>query len=667
MGEGTEMHVADRNTATYTTRPFVPGVVVHYTSSGTHDMGIIASITELSTELRGSYYADSYELTCLVRSEDKNRRFIYHSIPGKDITLATEDSLAKAPQTVTVLSFKSLLNTEDILPKQIFGQRALVYLLTYKNPEPYGTLGIPLSPLFLATINHSFTLKYLENLSLKLQDEPDLNSLRDMWRLLTLCDYDTDMEKPDPRDTFTCRTPGVANYSTKGADTLGNFIINEYNHFYNSFNIEFSIGDICEVNSAPQPVRIDRILEMGPNGNNSRAIDQKIYIYGLTYVSDSRSVSDIVPCVYPISLVDKLISTSVESTNFAREFQIDFDAYDLWTLVTADHIQEGNQYIATVDMQTGFNFVSALDVYLSSNDDEITYATPLECSLCKYIYVQGNINHILTGDQVYSWKHGRDGSIVIAGEKTKAKSESEAMPISFSDLRKSYDIEKSVVALDSWLYTEPCTYMYSRVSSRSLNEVLELSTRILERTSAIAVDRGFKCCYCGEILTNKDKIAGPFIYALMRCSTPLFLAQYVPPVLFAAHHSCAFYTPEIVFLKPKNLKSEHCRLLSEERFDLIVTRHSASCQTPIPLIVQATAFDRVIRALLTEFSPHAFFNIRKTFKRNRMELSCSICGKPGALIGCYNNTCQFTAHYPCIVSKGLIIGNNREVYCKRHS
>lgn len=102
---------------------------------------------------------------------------------------------------------------------------------------------------------------------------------------------------------------------------------------------------------------------MGPNGTGGHSTDQKIYIYGLTYLSDSRSTSDIVPCVYPVSLVEQLVST--DSTSFAEEFQIDSDVYDLWTLVTAEHIQEENHYIATIDMQTGFNFVSALDVYLS--------------------------------------------------------------------------------------------------------------------------------------------------------------------------------------------------------------------------------------------------------------------------------------------------------------
>lgn len=668
-----EKHAIDTSAGTRAVRPFVPGVLVHYTLSDTRDMGIIASVTELSANLRESYYGDSHELMCLVRSEDKSRRLIYHTIPASDISLATEDSLAEAPQTATASSFKSLLSTGEISPGQVFGQHVLIYRLIYKEPASCGVLGVPLSPMFLASINHSFTLKYLEDLALKLQNEPQLSALHDMWRLLTLCDYDQDAQNPDPRDTFTCRTPAVANYSTKGNDTLGNFIINEYSSFYNNCGVEFSIGDICKVNGAPQPVRIDRILEMGPNGSNSRAANQKIYIYGLTYAGDSRSTSDIVPCIYPVPLVEKLISTSAESTGFAEEFQIDSDVYDLWTLVTADHIQEGNQYVATVDMQTGFNFVSALDVHLSSNDDEITYATPLECSLCRYLYVQGNIYHTSTGDQVSSWKHGRDGSVIIAGEKPKPKSDPGLNlklgpePISFSDLRKSYDVEQAIIAQESWLYMAPCTYMYSRVSNKPLNEVLELSGRILERTGAIAVSRGFKCCYCGEVLTDRDKIAGPFIYALARCPTPLFLAQYVPPVLFAAHHSCVFYTPEIVFLKTKNLKSEHSRLLSEKRFDLIVTRRSSRCQAPTPLIVQATAFDRVLRALLTEFSPQVYLNIRKTFKRNRIELVCSICGKPGALIGCYNNTCPFTAHYPCIVSKGLFVGNDREVYCKRHS
>lgn len=641
-------------------RPLVPGVVVHYILTDVQDAGIIASVMELSPTLRESYYGDSHELMCLVRGED-NGRLIYHSIPGKSISLATEDSLAAAPQTATISSFQSLLDAGDISPEKVLGQRVLVYRLTYREPDPCGTLGVPLSPMFLASVNHSFTLKYLEGLSLKLQSEPNLAALRDIWYFLTLQDYNSDLEKPDPTDTFTCRTPGVANYSIKGNDTLGNFIINEYSGFYNTSGVEFSIGDVCEVVGAPQPVRIDRVLEMGPNGATSRATDQKTYIYGLTYLNDARSASDIVPCVYPISLVERLVSTGWKG--FAEEFPVDSNVYDLWTLVTAEHIQEDNQYIATIDMQTGFNFVSALDVYLSSNDAEITYATPVECSLCTYIYVQGNIYHISTGEQMNSWKHGRDGSVVIHEQRPELSPRATL----FSDLRKSYNAEQSILAEESWLFTAPCTYMYSRVTGRSLNELLELTKRILERTGTIAASRGFRCCYCGKALTSEDKVAGPFIYALAKCSTPLFLAQYVPPVLFAAHHSCTFYTPEIAFLKTRDLKSEHVRLLAEKRFDLVVTGRDTKRQAPIPLIVQVTAFDRILRALLTEFSPHVYLNIRKTLKRNRIELICTICGKPGALIGCYNKMCQFTAHYPCILSKGLVINEKREMYCKRHS
>lgn len=655
-----EGHEANISTNVRAVRPFVPGVVVHYTLSDVQDMGIIASITELSPALRESYYGDSHELTCLVRSEDQGG-LVYYSIPGKDISLATRDSLTGAPQTPTVVSFLSLLNIGEICPEQVFGQHVLIYHPTYKSPSPCGTLGVPLSPMFLTSINHSFTLRYLKTLALKLQREPTLLCLRDLWRFLTLHDYDQKLEEPDPKDTFTCRTPSVANYSTKGSDTLGNFIINEYSRCYNIHGVELSVGDICRVTGALQPVRIDRILEMGPNGTGGHATDQKIYIYGLTYLSDSRSTSDIVPCVYPVSLVEQLVST--DSTSFAEEFQIDSDVYDLWTLVTAEHIQEENHYIATIDMQTGFNFVSALDVYLSPNDAEVTYATPIECSLCRYLYVQGNIYKIPTGEHVASWKHGRDGSVTIHEQDPN----SEPSPVSFFDLRKSYDAEQSVVTQEPWLYTASCTYTYSKVTDRSLNELLELAGRILERTSDIAVARKFQCCYCGNVLTGEDRVAGPFIYALVKCPTPLFLAQYVPPVLFVAHHSCAFYTPEVAFLKAKDLKSEHTRILSEKRFDLTVAKRVTRNQTPIPLIVQATALDRVLRALLTEFSPRVYLDFRKTFKKNRIELSCSICGKPGALIGCYNKSCQFTAHYPCVVSKGLVITEKREMYCKRHS
>ncbi|EFO62857.1 Hypothetical protein GLP15_857 [Giardia lamblia P15] len=651
---------ANVSTEVRAVRPLVPGVVVHYTLSDVQDAGVIVPITELPPALRENYYGDSHELTCLVRSEDRGR-LVYHSILEKGISLATQDSLIGAPQTTTILSFLSLLSTGEICLEQVFGQHVLIYRPTYKKPSLCGTLGVPLSPMFLASINHSFTLRYLKTLALKLQKEPTLLCLRDLWRFLTLRDYDQELEEPDSKDTFTCRTPGVANYSTKGHDTLGNFIINEYSRCYNIHGVELSVGDICRVSGAPQPVRIDRILEMGPSGINSHAADQKIYIYGLTYLSDSRSTSDIVPCVYPLSLVEQLVSTN--SAGFAEEFQIDVDVYDLWTLVTAEHIQEENHYIATIDMQTGFNFVSALDVHLSSNDAEITYATPIECSLCRYLYVQGNIYQVSTGERVTSWKHGRDGSVTIH----ESDPNSEPNPVSFFDLRTSYDMEQSIVTQEPWLYTAPCTYTYSKVTGRPLNELLKLAGRILERTSNIAVARQFQCCYCGKVLMGGDRIVGPFIYALVRCPTPLFLAQYVPPILFVAHHSCAFYTPEIAFLNAKDLKPEHARLLSEKRFDLIVTRHATGHQAPIPLIVQATALDRILRALLTEFSPQVYLNIRKTFKKNRIELICSICGKPGALIGCYNKTCQFTAHYPCVVSRGLIITEKREMYCKRHS
>ena len=42
-------------------------------------------------------------------------------------------------------------------------------------------------------------------------------------------------------------------------------------------------------------------------------------------------------------------------------------------------------------------------------------------------------------------------------------------------------------------------------------------------------------------------------------------------------------------------------------------------------------------------------NLRKALKSDRIELKCKICGNPGAVIGCCNESCWFTAHYDCII------------------
>lgn len=59
-------------------------------------------------------------------------------------------------------------------------------------------------------------------------------------------------------------------------------------------------------------------------------------------------------------------------------------------------------------------------------------------------------------------------------------------------------------------------------------------------------------------------------------------------------------------------------------------------------------------------------NIRKALKPDRIDLKCRVCGKPGAVIGCCNATCAYTAHYDCAIQSGLAFENGKMLFCKQH-
>jgi len=87
---------------------------------------------------------------------------------------------------------------------------------------------------------------------------------------------------------------------------------------------------------------------------------------------------------------------------------------------------------------------------------------------------------------------------------------------------------------------------------------------------------------------------------------------------------------------------------------------------PDPPIIRAIKADKIIRFYLQNFTKTAPLNMRLTFRPSRMNLLCSICGRPGALIGCYEEQCSFTAHYPCIVRSGLTFLGQKELHCAEH-
>lgn len=586
--------------------PLVPGVVVLVEGLG---MAVVAYPEE--SGITHAPFSELYPfMSWYLIWTLKNGTPIYQTV--KMSQMAVPDDI---PTDVLETETSKFLEQEIISPSgsvvhmDLWGRKVLFLSGSYHISDTPIGLGLPIHPANAGSIIYPISDYYLQHLK---EDSIDL-SQEQLSAMLVKGDSPS-----------IARTPNTPNYAS--SDFFGSSYHAEYPGCIMPDGSIWHLGDYS-IGPMGGVIRIDRILSILFNKKKD------IYAFGVELLDGLEA-----PCLYPVNTLCAYTDPSTQKPQCFPPRSIG----EVWTQIMAEPITSGITTL-NVDMLSGFNHLLVNDIHLQPKDDEMTHATPSEVLLAKYAYVQGQIRSIATNTLVIDRKIIKAEPILIRDASPATQEEIlQAITKEFECLRKE------------WLW-EPGSDTF-RVSKLSGNQEAsyQLAEELVTTARNIAIERGVRCCYCDTPLEAIEDVAGPFIFGLPKLPTPSFNVIILPPIIVAMHKTCLIYTPEIALLQGASLTPF---LHPSGQHD--IRRHSSEGAAVI-----LTAQCRLARALIHERPRELYINIWKTLKRSRLDLTCSICKRPGGLIGCQVASCPFSAHYRCIVKAGLQA--SRHFRCAKH-
>ncbi|TNJ29469.1 PHD-zinc-finger like domain-containing protein [Giardia muris] len=587
--------------------PLIPGVVVLARSLG---MAVLAYPDEIGVThapFTETYpFSSWYSIWTL-----ENGSPLYQTVPLSQ--LAIPDAI---PPDVLETETLEFLNQEisnpsgSVVHMDLWGRKILFLSGSYHIPDTPVGLGLPLHPANAGSMIYPVSDYYIQHLK---EDTTDL-SQEQLSAMLVKADSPS-----------IARTPNTPNYAS--VDFFGSMYHAEYLGCVMPDGSLWKLGDFS-ISPTGGVVRIDRIISILFNKKKD------IYVSGIELLDGFEA-----PCLYPINTLCTCTDPSIQKPQCFPPRYVG----GIWTQIMAEPITNGVT-VTNVDMLSGFNHLFVNDIHLQPKDDEMTHATPSEVLLAKYAYIQGQIRSITSNSMVIDRKVLKPEPILIK----------DAIPASQEEITQAITKEFECLRKD-WLWNPNTDFFCVSKLSEYQEASYQLADELVMLTRHIAIERGVRCCYCDIPIENSEDIAGPFIFGLPKLHTPSFNATIVPPIIVAMHRTCLIYTPEIALLQNASLAPF---IHQTGQHDL--RRHSSEGAA-----VVLTAQCRLARALIHERPRELYINIWKTLRRTRLDLACSVCRRPGGLIGCQVASCLFSAHYRCIVEIGL--RPSRHFYCSKHA
>lgn len=688
---------------------FLPGIVVatKYPSDEIW-FGIIATPSELSRKDLQKVLFKDWDSQFLVRFRE-NGENVYDVVSSRNTRHATREDLAGDTGLSSLNAVRDDFRQSHICEAEYGGIRVLVHVTMYPHTlslVPPFQIGLSMYHANSLCYEYPISTRYIKALT-ELSQQSGRGE-GEMSKLAVLA-YDQLHHFMGPAgvafdgalDVVLGRTPNHANYSEP--DYFGNVYLEEFPTICDAgFNV-VSRGDLMA--SGSRIVRADRFIL------NGFAKTEQLLIVGLQLDLANPYLSEIVaqngtsvsaleagdselnrlldPVVYPSTALTKIQPESlaekiagvfsnenwpegtVSSLSAAFLSMIQKQYKPVLHKILSSSILSGDTTnlftgFTNGDMNLGTNFLNPTDINISGNDDELTMATPLEALLADLSFVQGHVIRLDDSEGINPLDYKLSKSFLLTVPSSQIVQSKTLLDAFNSVVTRCTNFEgegkldwlnlsvpeDALLSDIHYALRDTVAADYSRLSVQA-QQLCNLSGDIL-------CQRGMRCCYCGNKLLPGENTIGPYVYALQRTAEPLCKGSYLPPVLLMLHETCAYYTPEIVSCNMREILESYVK--SEIR-----VIDPFTIPAPSPIIIKAVAFDKVSRYILNTFPTYLYFNIRKTLRRNRFDVKCSICGQPGALIGCYNKNCTFTAHYPCLMKEGLKFGENRELLCKKHA
>ncbi|KAH0573311.1 PHD-like zinc-binding domain-containing protein [Spironucleus salmonicida] len=319
------------------------------------------------------------------------------------------------------------------------------------------------------------------------------------------------------------------------------------------------------------------------------------------------------PVIFPLETV-VLSQNSFNVKNLAIIFT------ELATNLQLDLLlEEEEQLLPTADdLILGLNYQWLDGLQLKKGNQTLSPATPLEILNCSFWFIQGKIID--------------DNGNIAKLRPQKVN----------SDANFCYQMQENIeFTYQQPLFAQLIQFLESE-KYLSNNRLIIDKVSIQRVLSFVLSYKHIRCGFCGKEI--QEHFAGPFLHSLIQTND--VLGQ---PILIAFHRDCARFVPEVAeFTK------------NEEVTD------SVNINIKYPWEVQYCILDRFFRRNLIVAETEIYQFLRKALKQDRINNKCTICQQFGAVIGCWDSTCAFTAHYYCIMSAGLVFKEEKKIYCKKH-
>eukprot|EP00703_Trepomonas_sp_PC1_P001753 JAP94853.1 hypothetical protein TPC1_12345 [Trepomonas sp. PC1] len=270
------------------------------------------------------------------------------------------------------------------------------------------------------------------------------------------------------------------------------------------------------------------------------------------------------------------------------------------------------------DMRFGNNFCSVNGLLLSKKDTSCCPASLVDVLTAKFEFVQGKILSIQT-----------------------------QIPVDFKQIKLDnktfYSMEMNLENTDTILTEQEVSDAKEFLCKNIQTNLNQVNYEPLKQQKM--VEKRMHCVFCAREVNDSSL---SFIFALPMLKRPIFQAVFNPPILVSCHKKCIEMVPEIIL--------EDILIKGEEPLEFQVEGED---------IIQLLIYDRYLRKHTLEHQKINYEHFRDALQRERIELPCEICGKLGAVIGCFNKHCNFTAHYDCIIQNGGKF-DGKQFFCKAH-